>query len=140
MFGFEEGADGEHCAGAFGIGSSNDRGVNPVESARIKEIVYCLGGLIADAHDGSERVAADAEVGDFAEEFEGCAFLLEGISGGIGLSVDGDRSGFELDGLTLAGAFDKVSGKHHTGTSCDLLEGFIGNGAGFNHDLEVVEA
>lgn len=140
MLGFEESAHGEHCAGAFGIGGGDDGSVNPVKSARIEEVVNRLGGLIANAHDGSECVAADSEVGDFAEEFEGCAFLLERIGGGVGLSVDGDRSGFELDGLTLAGAFDKVSGKHCTGTSGDLFEGFLGNGAGFNHDLKIVEA
>lgn len=114
MFGFEQGADSEHGTSTFGVGCGDDGGVNPIESTIIEKFVDGLGGLVSDTHDRAESVAADAEVGDFTEEFEGCAFLLEGVGGGIGLSENGDAASFEFDRLTLSGALDKFTGKHDT--------------------------
>ena len=140
VFGFELGADGEHCTRAFGIGGGDDGRVNPVESAVVEEFVNGLGGLVSYAHDGAEGVSAYAKVGDFAEEFEGGAFLLEGVGGWVGGAVDGYFFGVELDGLALSGAFDKVAGEHDAGSGGDLLEGFFGDCSGIDDDLEVVEA
>lgn len=136
---FDAGGDLEHCTGAFGIAGGDDRGVDVVESAFIEKLVDGLGELVSNSEDGSEGVSSHSEVGDFAEELHGCAFLLEGVGERVGGSEDFEGGGSEFDGLTGGGRFDDDPFEADTGSSGDFFEIFFGENSGVDDDLEVFE-
>src|SRR5262249_34112748 len=98
--GVERGGAGER-AGALGVRGGDDRRVQQLEAARVEEVVDRARRGAAHALDRAERVRAQAQVPELAQELEGVALLLERVVLARG-AEHGDALRGELEGLAAA--------------------------------------
>ena len=131
--------DAEHVARAFGIAGGDDGRVDVAEGFFLEELVDGVGESAAHAEDGAEKIGARAEVGDFAEEFEGVAFFLERV-GRIGFTENFEFLGddFPFLALTLGGHEFAVDGDRGAGAGAGH-GGVVGQG-GVDDDLDAFQA
>ena len=134
-----ERGDAEHVARAFGIAGGDDGRVDVAEGFFLEKLVDGVSESAAYAEDGTEKIGAGAEVGDFAEKFEGVAFFLEWVSG-IRFTEDFEFLGddFPFLALTLRGDEFAADGDRCAGAGAGH-GGVVGQG-GVDDDLDALEA
>ena len=86
---------------------------------------------------GAKGVGAGPQMGDLPEEFGGVAFLLEGISLGVGAAQDLQRRGLYLVFLALARRFDQDAFHAHAAPGGETRRFFVAGVALIHHDLKV---
>ena len=134
-----EGGDAEHCAGALGIAGGDDGGLEVEEAAPLEELVDGECHRVADAGDGAEGVSAGAQVGVFAEELQGVAFLLQRVVFGVGGAEEFQGSGGDFVALAASGGFLEASGGADAATGVEAADEGVVGGGGVKDDLEVGE-
>ena len=113
--------------------------MDPVETARLEEVVNGLGQPGADAEHGAVLVGARAQVGNGAQELVGMAFLLQGIVFRRGADDFHGRCP-DLPVLASAGRFDQVSPYPYGGARSDVPDRVIIFQRRIGDDLDIRQA
>src|SRR5439155_23174276 len=109
------------------------------ESALLKKFVDGEREGVADAEDGAEGVATDAEVRNLAQELHRVALLLEWIDGGVGGAIDLQLASFELHRLARARRGDQLACDADACACRSVGQRVFGDGARFDYHLQILE-
>ena len=111
----------EHISSAFAVGGGDERRVKIVEAVLMEIGVDGHGHVVANAHNGTEGVGAQAQMGVLAHGLERLALLLHGI-GIVAETIDLEPGGLDLAGLTGALTLNQNALGTNAGAGCDVLE------------------
>ena len=132
------GRDLEHVAGTLAVRGRDERRIEVEEAVLVEIGVDGHGHVVADAHDGTERVGAQAHVGVLAHVLEGLALLLHGIVGTAG-AQHLNLCGLNLHGLAAAHALHEVALHAEACAGGDELHQLIVEAPGVGHHLYVLD-
>ena len=110
------------------------------EAALLKELVDREGKRVAHAEDGAEGIRAPAQVADLAQELEAVALLLQRVLRWIRRPEHAHRLRLELDRLLGVRGCDELAVDLDAGSGRHQRELAVGDLAGLDHDLQVLEA
>ena len=117
--------DLEHVAGTFAVARRDERRVEVEEAVLVEIGMDGHGHVVADAHDGTERIGAQAQVRILAHVFEALPFLLHRVVASAE-SEDGDAAALHLGSLSLGGTLHEDALHTDAGSCGDTLYCLLG--------------
>ena len=128
----------EHVAGTLAVAGGDERRVEIEEAVLVEVGVDGHGHVVADAHDGTEGVGAQAHVGVLAHIFKGLPLLLHGVVGIAG-AEDLNLRGLNLHSLSTSDALHELSFDAEAGTSSDEFQQLLIELLCIGDDLDVLD-
>ena len=116
-------ADAEQLSRSLGVGSRDDRSVDPQVAVGVEELVDRLRQAVPDARDRSERIGPRPQMGDFPEKLE--AVALRGNRVRVRVvdpALDCNLSRTNLHALTASQRFDQFALDRNSATAAKVQD------------------